>query len=208
MSSTISVVTDEKRHQFRQEGYFLLPSVLAESDVELLRSGADYSIAKADAEMDALGVDTLNINTRGRRYFSNKVAQEKRELRGFLFGELMADICRAAIGDTAYLFNEQYVIKCAERRSPGIKTAAISTSGTSRTSPVGLRSTTSTRPTGRSTSFRTRSRGSAPTCAMFGTPTSTTWSDTSTPHSEFQSRHRRGASSVSAASCFIAVAPT
>jgi ectoine hydroxylase-related dioxygenase (phytanoyl-CoA dioxygenase family) len=115
MSSMTSVVTDEKRDQFRQEGYFLLPSVLAESDVELLRSGAEYSIAKADAEMDALGTDTLDINTRGRRYFSNKVAREKRDLRGFLFGELMADICRAVIGDTVYLFNEQYVIKCADR---------------------------------------------------------------------------------------------
>jgi ectoine hydroxylase-related dioxygenase (phytanoyl-CoA dioxygenase family) len=115
MSSMVSLVTDERRHQFRQEGYFVLPRVLAESDVELLRSGAEYSIAKADAEMDALGTDTLDINTRGRRYFSNKVAREKRELRGFLFGELMADICRATIGDTAYLFNEQYVIKCADR---------------------------------------------------------------------------------------------
>lgn len=109
-----SVVTEEQRHQYREEGYFVLPSVLSDTDVELLRSGAAYSITKADAEMDAHGTDRLGINARGRRYFSNKVAQEKRELRSFLLGELMADLCRTTLGDTAYLFNEQYVIKCAD----------------------------------------------------------------------------------------------
>ena len=71
--------------------------------------------AKADAEMDARGTDRLNINARGRRYFSNNVARERPELRSFLLSALMADICRATLGDTAYLFNEQYVIKCADR---------------------------------------------------------------------------------------------
>jgi ectoine hydroxylase-related dioxygenase (phytanoyl-CoA dioxygenase family) len=33
----------------------------------------------------------------------------------FLFSELMAQIARTALGDTVYLFNEQYVVKAAER---------------------------------------------------------------------------------------------
>lgn len=114
MSSIQSAITEDQRRQYRDEGYFVLPNALSDDDVELLRSGAAYSIAKADAAMDALGTDRVNINVRGRRYFSNKVAEERRELRRFLFGELMADICRATLGDTAYLFNEQYVIKCAD----------------------------------------------------------------------------------------------
>ncbi len=113
----MSVVTEEQRRQYRKEGYFLLPGVLSDSDVELLRSGAAYAIARTDAEMDARGTDRLDINVRGRRYFSSRVAEERRELRSFLFGELMADICRATVGDTAYLFNEQYVIKCADRET-------------------------------------------------------------------------------------------
>jgi hypothetical protein len=36
-------------------------------------------------------------------------------VRRFLFSELMAQIARAALGDTVYLFNEQYVVKAAER---------------------------------------------------------------------------------------------
>jgi ectoine hydroxylase-related dioxygenase (phytanoyl-CoA dioxygenase family) len=113
--SMTPVVTDEQRRQYREEGYFLLSGVLADRDVELLRGGAAYAIAKADAEMDARGTDRLDINARGRRYFSNNVARERPELRSFLRSDLMADICRATLGDTAYLFNEQYVIKCADR---------------------------------------------------------------------------------------------
>ena len=36
-------------------------------------------------------------------------------MRRFLFSELMAQVARAALGDTVYLFNEQYVVKAAER---------------------------------------------------------------------------------------------
>ena len=111
MKAMQSVVTEEQQRQYREEGYFLLPNVLSDADVELLRSGAAYSIAKADAEMDARDTDRLGINARGRRYFSNNMANEVRELRRFLFGELMADVCRATLGDTAYMFNDQYVIK-------------------------------------------------------------------------------------------------
>jgi ectoine hydroxylase-related dioxygenase (phytanoyl-CoA dioxygenase family) len=117
LPSMMSVVTEDQRRQYREEGYFLLPGVLSDGDLELLRSGAAYAIARMDAEMDARGTDRLDINVRGRRYFSSNVAEERRELRSFLFGELMADICRATIGDTAYLFNEQYVIKCADRET-------------------------------------------------------------------------------------------
>jgi ectoine hydroxylase-related dioxygenase (phytanoyl-CoA dioxygenase family) len=117
MPSMTSVVTAEQQRQYREDGYFLLPSMLSASDVELLRSGAAFAIAKAESEMDARGTDRVGINTRGRRYFANNLAQERRELRAFLFGELMADICRATLGHTAYLFNEQYVIKCADRET-------------------------------------------------------------------------------------------
>ena len=109
-----SVVTVEQRQQFRDEGYFVLPGLIADDDLDLLRSGAALAIAKADAEMDARGTDVWNINARGRRYFANNMARELPELHRFLLGELMADICRSTLGDTAYLFNEQYVIKCAD----------------------------------------------------------------------------------------------
>ena len=35
-----------------------------------------------------------------------------------VFSELMAEICRATIGDTAFLFYDQYVVKAAEKGIP------------------------------------------------------------------------------------------
>ncbi len=63
--------------------------------------------------MDRLGVDTLNLDHRGRRYFVH--AYEKSDgVRRFLFSDLMAQIASATLGGTVYLFNEQYVVKAAE----------------------------------------------------------------------------------------------
>ena len=102
------------RQQYRDEGYFILERARSEDHLELLRSVADFAVEKADAEMDELGVDQLDINKRGKRYFSNMIYKDRPELRQFLFSELMADICRATLGDEAYLFWEQYVIKAGD----------------------------------------------------------------------------------------------
>lgn len=108
------LVTEQMREQYGTEGYFLLESVLTSDQLELLRSGAQYSMEKADREMDAAGVDRLGINARGKRYFSSMIYKERPELRQFLFSDLMAEICRAVLGENAYLFWEQYVIKASD----------------------------------------------------------------------------------------------
>lgn len=109
-----SLVTPEMLEQYRTEGYFVLPAVLGEEELELLRSGAQFSIDKLDAAMDEAGVDRIGINARGKRYFSNFIYHDRPELRRFLFGDTMAEICRAVLGDSAYLFWEQYVIKAGD----------------------------------------------------------------------------------------------
>ena len=88
--------------------------MLTDEQLELLRGGAQYSIDKLDAAMDAAGTDRLGINHRGKRYFSSMIYQDRPELRQFLFSDTMAEICRAALGDEAYLFWEQYVIKAGD----------------------------------------------------------------------------------------------
>ncbi|MGI5397269.1 phytanoyl-CoA dioxygenase family protein [Streptomyces sp. CA-251251] len=110
-----SLVTREMAEHYREEGFFVLERALTPEQLELLRSGAQYSIDKADAAMDAEGVDRLGINARGKRYFGHMIYQDLPELREVLFGETMAEVCRATIGQEAYLFWEQYVIKAADR---------------------------------------------------------------------------------------------
>lgn len=108
------LVTPELREQYENEGYFVLERALTDEQIELLRSGAQYSIEKLDAEMDEAGVDRIGINHRGKRYFSNMIYQQRPELRNFLFSDLTAQICAATLGEDAYLFWEQYVIKAGD----------------------------------------------------------------------------------------------
>ncbi|HWM38661.1 MAG TPA: hypothetical protein VNS49_16230, partial [Streptomyces sp.] len=108
------LVTPELREQYENEGYFVLERALTDEQIELLRSGAQYSIEKLDAEMDEAGVDRIGINHRGKRYFSNMIYQQRPELRKFLFSDLTAEICAATLGEDAYLFWEQYVIKAGD----------------------------------------------------------------------------------------------
>ncbi len=108
------IVTDEMRRQYEAEGYFIIERALDADQLELLRGGAQFSIDKADAEMDKAGVDRLGINARGKRYFSPMIYQDRPELRRFLFSDLMAEICQATLGENAYLFWEQYVIKAGD----------------------------------------------------------------------------------------------
>ncbi|HEX6355088.1 phytanoyl-CoA dioxygenase family protein [Actinophytocola sp.] len=117
MTNTLSVVSEAQRKQYREEGWFVLERVLSDEQLELLRGFAETAMNRIDAEMDAAGVDVLDINHRGRRYFANGLAKTEPALRSFLFGDLMADICRATIGVNAYQFVEQYVIKGADKNS-------------------------------------------------------------------------------------------
>lgn len=114
MITSTDLVTPEHLAQFRDEGYFVLERALTDEQLELLRGGAQYSIDKLDAAMDAAGTDTIGINHRGKRYFSNMIYQDRPELRQFLFSDTMAEICRATLGENAYLFWEQYVIKAGD----------------------------------------------------------------------------------------------
>lgn len=108
------LVSDEQIAQYVDEGYFVLESVIGPEDLELLRSAAQFSIDRLDAAMDDAGVDRIGINAKGKRYFSNMIYQQRPELRSFIFGPIMEQICRRVLGENAYLFWEQYVIKAGD----------------------------------------------------------------------------------------------
>jgi ectoine hydroxylase-related dioxygenase (phytanoyl-CoA dioxygenase family) len=108
-------ITEDQKRQYREEGYFILERALPEEHLELLRSEAQHAIAMVDRRMDEAKTDVMGICHRGKRYFSHNVYHDRPVLRQFLFSELMADVCRATLGPDAWLFWEQYVIKCADK---------------------------------------------------------------------------------------------
>ena len=109
---------EDQARQFAEQGYALFPGVLAGAALDLLRAECDAFVAREDARMDALGVDTIGISHRGRRYFANECQRVAPRLRSVLFSPVMADICRATLGGDAYFFFDQYVVKGPEGGLP------------------------------------------------------------------------------------------
>ena len=108
----------EQSRLFADQGYAVFPGALAGNALALLRAQCDSFVAREDARMDAAGVDTIGISHRGKRYFANECQRVVPELRSVLFSRAMADICRAALGGTAYFFFDQYVVKGPEGGLP------------------------------------------------------------------------------------------
>ncbi len=113
MAVSAPQITTEHVRRFRDEGFFVLESVLPHTELELLRSECQRFIDERDREMDRLGVDKLDLDHRGSRYFVHAYGKSP-DIERFLRSDFMVEIARAALGDTVYLFNEQYVVKAAE----------------------------------------------------------------------------------------------
>ena len=109
-----SLVTAEHVRQFTEDGFFLLRDVVPPNDLVLLREECDRFVAEREQEMDRLGVDNIDLDHRGRRYFVHAYDRSA-VVRRFLFSGLMRNIAQTVLGDTVYLFNEQYVVKAAEQ---------------------------------------------------------------------------------------------
>jgi len=108
------MITEEQKQHFKEEGFLLLPEVIPAELLAMLRDECARYMDAINAEMDTQNVDVLGLNHRDKRYFIPMKYKESDKLQQFLFSDLMADVCRATLGDEAYLFLEQYVVKMAE----------------------------------------------------------------------------------------------
>jgi ectoine hydroxylase-related dioxygenase (phytanoyl-CoA dioxygenase family) len=104
----------EQARRFKEEGFFVLEGAVPEDDLEALRGECQRLIDERDREMDQLGVDTIDLDHRGSRYFVHAYGKSQ-QVEGFLRSDLMREVATPALGETVYLFNEQYVVKAAER---------------------------------------------------------------------------------------------
>ena len=111
-------VTSAQRAQFRSEGYFVVESALDAELLDIARSACDRARAALDRDMRERGENRHdNISILGSRYFLRKSRERYPELRRVLFTETTAALCRATIGETAWLQNEQFVVKLREPTS-------------------------------------------------------------------------------------------
>ena len=107
-------ITQEQIDAYRNQGFFILESVMTSEQLDGLRAECDRYVANFEREMEEQGVTSRSINHYKQRYFIANRGHESPIVSAFLFGELMAGIARTTLGDTAYLFNEQYVVKAAK----------------------------------------------------------------------------------------------
>ena len=104
-------ITASQKSQFDELGYAVLPDALDVDLLQMLREECAYFVGYIDGSMKARGREVYGITHRGKRYFiANRYRQSSR-LPDFLYGEVMASVSSAFLGDTVYLFNEQWVVK-------------------------------------------------------------------------------------------------
>ena len=101
--------------EYRETGFTILPSVIDTGTLEMLREESAYFVGYTDAVMDAKGIEVMGITHRGKRYFISNRYRSSTRISSFLFGPLMAEITTSFLGDTVYLFNEQWVVKGADQ---------------------------------------------------------------------------------------------
>ena len=108
------VINEGHLAQFAADGFFVLPAAVGGDDLAMLREECAWAEGIVTAAMDAENTDTIGLNHRGRRTIVPLQYKKSARLPGFLFGPLMAEICRRTLGDEAYLFLEQFVVKGAD----------------------------------------------------------------------------------------------
>lgn len=113
-SAAAPLISEQQKQQFRDEGWFLLSGVVPAEHLALMREVCTDFIRTYDAEMDAAGVTQQGLNMKGSRYFIS-LRHKGTRLGEFIYSDVMEQVCRATLGDTAYLFYEQYVVKGPEK---------------------------------------------------------------------------------------------
>lgn len=113
-TTTTPAITDEHLEHYREHGFVVLPSVIPEDLLELLRAKCQAAMDRTDAEMDRLGTDVVGLNRRGNRYFSGQPSLDDPELYDFIYSPLMEGVVRKLVGQTVHVFWEQYVVKGKE----------------------------------------------------------------------------------------------
>lgn len=107
------LVTDEARELYRTEGYMIFEKVIPDDMLEMLRKECSYFHGYIDGRMDAEGKTTSSINHKGKRYFIANEYRKSANLWRFIYHPIMAEIATAALGETVFLFHEQWVLKGA-----------------------------------------------------------------------------------------------
>ena len=95
---------------FRRNGYCILEGALTGAELDGLRSACEVLLAEKPVDG---GGKFHDIGRGEARRFLRHRHEEFRDVESFVFGETMRGLATNLLGDTPYLFNEQFVVKGA-----------------------------------------------------------------------------------------------
>ena len=104
-------LTEQQKNQYREEGFTIIPDFLDSKELDTVRLACDKSIDAIENDMHERRIREDRINVLGKKYFINNARRSFPELERIIFSEKTAEVCRGTIGETAYLHNEQFVVK-------------------------------------------------------------------------------------------------
>jgi hypothetical protein len=107
--TAMTPVYSAQAEQYAREGYALFEGVLSRPLLEMLSEQCGSCMAREEARMAALGVDSLGLTHRGKRYFAAQCQRVQPALRQLLFSPIMVEVCRATLGFDAYFFLDQFI---------------------------------------------------------------------------------------------------
>jgi len=108
-------ITEEQKDQYSIEGFMIIPNFLNSKELEMIRNICDTKVAETEGDMRERGVEKDRINVLGKKYFIHQPHKTHPNLKNIIFSEKIAKVCRATIGDTAYLHSEQFVVKMTDK---------------------------------------------------------------------------------------------
>ena len=105
------VFNETQRRSFTKQGFMIVQEFLDKIELEIVRRACDREVKKIVADMRSKGISEQGINVLDRKYFINNARIQNPKLADIIFSEKTEALCRATIGETAYLHNEQFVVK-------------------------------------------------------------------------------------------------
>jgi len=109
------VITEDQIDQYNKNGYVILRDVIPQELIKKIQDECEKFIAEKDAEMDAKGVEVDGITLKGKRYFIAMKSKGSKPLQELLYGKELQEITKKILGDNVYLFQDQFVIKAADK---------------------------------------------------------------------------------------------
>lgn len=111
MSDALAERNEQWAQKFAAEGYFVVERGIAGSLLEGLRRDADSAVAEERGRLERGEELYVPVSRLDDRYVISGFVRRSAFVRQLVFSELMASICRAALGGDAFLYSETFVCK-------------------------------------------------------------------------------------------------